>query len=154
MSNSSLTIRPATDADGPGIVALVASSYARYENSYLDPIGEEPELMHPTTEFDHFWVVAHESGWIVGSIALQLRSEETELKKVYLLPKFQGQGLGSKLYKTAEAKFTGKRVIAWSDTRFHSGHQFYFAKGFEQTGETRFLDDHSQTQEFLFVKNL
>ena len=154
MNRAALTLRPATDADGPGIVALVAGSYARYENSYLDPVGEEPELMHPATAFDRFWVLQHGSGWIVGSIALQLRVHESELKKVYLLPKFQGQGWGSQLYKTAEAHFTGTRVLAWSDTRFHSGHQFYFAKGFVQTGETRFLDDHSKTQEFLFQKTL
>ena len=144
----------ATDADGPGIVALVAGSYARYENSYLDPIGEEPELMHPNSAFDHFWVLAHASGWIVGSIALQVHKDATELKKVYLLPPFQGKGWGSALYKTAAAHFSGSRLIAWSDTRFHSGHQFYFAKGFQQTGETRFLDDHSATQEFLFEKRL
>ena len=151
---SDLTLRCAVDSDGPGIVALVASSYARYENSYLDPIGEEPELMYPTSAFDHFWVLVHASGWIVGSIALQLYENETELKKVYLLPKFQGRGWGSKLYKMAETHFVGQRVLAWSDTRFHSGHQFYFAKGFDQTGETRFLNDHSQTQEFLFIKAL
>jgi len=147
-----LTLRPARDADGPGIVALVATSYARYENSYLDPVGEEPELMRPESSFDHFWVLQHDSGWIVGSIALTLHEDATELKKVYLIPKFWGQGWGSRLYSAAEAKFRGARVFAWSDTRFHTGHQFYRHKGFVQLPETRFLQDHSQTQEFCFEK--
>jgi len=149
----SLTLRPAQEADGPGIVALVASMYARYENSYCDPVSEEPELMTPTQSFDKFWVLQHDSGWIVGSIALVYHADKTELKKVYLLPRFQGQGWGSKLWAEASAHFKGAKVIAWSDTRFHSGHQFYFHKGFTQ-GETRFLHDLSHTQEFLFEKDL
>jgi len=150
----SLTLRPARDADGPGIVALVATSYARYENSYLDPIGEEPGLMTPTQSFDRFWVLEHDSGWIVGSIALTYHADASELKKVYLIPKFWGQGWGSKLYETAAAAFTGARVFAWSDTRFHTGHKFYRHKGFRQLPETRFLNDHSETQEFCFEKDL
>ncbi len=148
-----LTLRAATDADGPGVVALVAGMYARYENSYCDPVSEEPELMTPASSFDKFWVLEHPCGWIVGSLALNYAGDTTELKKVYLLPRFQGQGWGSVLWARAVENFQGQRVIAWSDTRFHSGHQFYFAKGFRQGG-TRQLHDLSQTQEFLFEKEI
>lgn len=150
----SLMIRPAAPHDGPGIVALVAGSYARYENAYLDPVSEEPELMRPTQHFDRFWVLQHACGWIVGSIALQHHAQATELKKVYLLPRFQGQGWGSQLFATAAAHFAGTRVFAWSDTRFHSGHQFYRRKGFRQLPDIRALDDLSHTYEFCFEKDL
>ena len=150
----SLILRTAQERDGPGIVALVATSYARYEDSYLDPVGEEPGLMTPTQSFDRFWVLEHPSGWIVGSIGLIFHDGQTELKKVYLIPRFWGQGWGSKLFKTAADAFRGRRVFAWSDTRFHAGHQFYRHKGFRQLNQTRFLNDLSNTQEFCFEKDL
>ena len=149
-----MIIREAEDRDGPGLIALVATSYARYENSYLDPVSEEPGLMAPTTAFDKFWVLEHESGWIVGSIGLVYHADATELKKVYLIPKFWGQGWGGRLFEIAAQHFKGNQVFAWSDTRFHTGHQFYWRKGFRQHPETRFLNDHSQTQEFRFEKDL
>ena len=104
---SELTLRDAQAADGPGIVALVATMYARYENSYCDPIGEEPELMTPTQSFDKFWVLQHSTGWIVGSIGLVYHDDYTELKKVYLIPRFHGQGWGTRLWDQAAAHFQG-----------------------------------------------
>lgn len=149
----SLILREARDADGPGVVALVSTMYAQYENCYCDPVSEEVDLMKPASNFDRFWVLQHESGWIVGSFALVFHSNLTELKKVYLIPRYHGQGWASKLWAHASDHFQGEKVIAWSDTRFHSGHQFYRRKGFTQ-GETRLLDDLSYTQEFLFEKDL
>ena len=149
-----LALREARNSDGPGIVALVATAYARYENSYLDPIGEEPGLMTPTRIFDKFWVLQHESGWIVGCLGLLFHSNATELKKFYLIPKFWGQGWGSQLFNAAAVHFRGAKVFAWSDTRFHAGHKFYRHKGFRQQTQTRFLHDHSETQEFCFERKL
>lgn len=147
-----MILREAFNADGPGIVALVATSYAQYENSYLDPIGEEPELMSPSTSYDKFWVLEHESRWIVGSIGLVYHANSTELKKFYLIPKFRGVGWGSKLFELAENNSKGSKIFAWSDTRFHTGQQFYRRNGFVQLPETRFLGDHSDTQEFCFER--
>ncbi|HBV00249.1 MAG TPA: N-acetyltransferase, partial [Thalassospira lucentensis] len=41
-------------------------------------------------------------------------------------------------------------VMLWTDTRFEAGHRFYEKSGFARTGQTRILDDLSQSSEIQF----
>jgi putative acetyltransferase len=40
--------------------------------------------------------------------------------------------------------------MLWTDTRFAAGHRFYEKCGFDRTGESRILDDLSQSSEVQF----
>ncbi|MHB2167182.1 N-acetyltransferase family protein [Alsobacter sp. R-9] len=158
-ATSSLTIRTAVDADGPGIRALIAGVFAEYEDCpFVD--AEFPELAAPATHFaahdGALWVVT-EGDRVIGSLAVArtVRPDVFELFKVYLAAGMRGRGLAATLLGLAEDHARargGHRLVLWSDTRFTAGHRFYQRHGFERFPGTRALHDAARSLEFGFSR--
>ncbi|MDH3590615.1 MAG: GNAT family N-acetyltransferase [Planctomycetota bacterium] len=151
------TLRPATDADSEGVIALIGSIFAEYPGVILDVEREEPELLAPASNFERFWVAEDEAGRVVGCIACTVRPGDVELKKLYVHASARGSGVGSALIDLVEAEASAHaapRIFLWSDTRFTTAHVVYKRRGYATTGRIRSLHDLSETREFEFEKTL
>ena len=151
-----LRLRTATNCDSPGIIDLVGRCYAEFPGCVLDVAGEEPELLDPEGAFSGFWVLDRD-GKVVGTIGCKVRHQQLELKKLYLDPDIRGTGWARRLVVLIE-DFARQHDIAvvelWTDTRFENAHGLYTHLGYVKTGETRELNDQSNTVEYYFRKDL
>ncbi len=158
--NSGIVLRAARDADGPGIIAVVAAAYAEYPGCVLDVEAEVPELKAPASayarESGRFWV-AEDAGRILGCVAcLPAPEGGLELEKLYVARAARRYGLGTRLLDLVEGEAAARRaacITLWTDTRFEAAHAFYKAHGFRRSG-LRELDDASQSVEYSFRKEL
>lgn len=165
-----LTIRPAADADGPALTALIGAAYDEYDCGPLDPDVFDADLASPATSAAasdrRWWVLTIEDGdipSIVGSVAhgsVHVAADgarAVELHRLYLAPAVRGVGLASALLEgvSYEAQLAGAEALhAWSDTRLVDAHTRYFASGFRLAGASRELGDPAGTTELLFVRPL
>ena len=73
--DSGIVLRAARDADGPGVIAVVAAAYAEYPGCVLDVEAEVPELKAPASAYarqsGRFWVAqgVADAAEILGCIA-------------------------------------------------------------------------------------
>jgi N-acetylglutamate synthase-like GNAT family acetyltransferase len=102
--------------------------------------------------------VAEENNLIVGCIcATPGDGDAIELHKFYVAQHLRGAGLAPRL---TDLLFDRARELGaataflWTDTRFTRAHRFYEKLGFRTTGETRRLDDVSDTTEFHYAASL
>ncbi|BBE72300.1 GNAT family N-acetyltransferase [Oharaeibacter diazotrophicus] len=154
-------IRPARDADGPAVAALIAGVFAEYEGCPF-VAAEFPELVAPATHYagrgGGLWVLADDEGSVVGSFALSaVGGGRYELHKVYLAAAFRGAGWARRLYDTALATARAggaRRLRLWTDTRFHDGHRFYERHGFRRVPVVRYLADATEAWEYAYVLDL
>ena len=156
-----VTIRAVRDDDSAALLRILAAVYAEYPGCLLE-LSEVPELMAPATSFaengGQFWV-AEQCGAIVGFIAMTPSGEpdRIELKKLYVLAKARGIGLGRRLIALVEeaALTRGARgVHLWSDTRFKTAHRVYERCAYVRLPETRELHDVSNSIEYHYEKML
>ena len=153
-------IRPACDADGAGLIALIDGVYAEYPGCVLDVDGEEPALRAPAAHAaasGGAWWIAAESGVVVGSVALLPSGADAELEKLYVAKSHRGRGLGAALVDLVEREARRRgagRLVLWTDTRFVDAHRLYARLGFARRLETRALGDLSATIEFRYAKQL
>ena len=157
------TIRPAADADSGQVASLIAACWVDYPGCILDIAGEEPILRAVATGFlakDGLFWVACRGEWVVGCCGIASSSAadgDAEVMKLYVHPQMRRQGLARRLVSIAEGTARDWRAASldlWSDTRFVEAHAFYRAIGYSQTGETRDLDDLSNTTEYRFRRQL
>ncbi len=158
--NSGIVLRAARDADGPGVIAVVAAAYAEYPGCVLDVEAEVPELKAPagayTRRSGRFWVAESREG-ILGCVAcLPAPEGGLEIEKLYVARAARRYGLGTRLLDLVEAEATARQaayITLWTDSRFEAAHAFYKAHGFRRNG-LRELDDASQSVEYSFRKEL
>ncbi len=156
-----MTIRPATDADGAPLAALIATTFAEYPGCLFIE-SEFPELKAPASHYERVGgrlFVAEDGGRLVGSLAAVMTPVPgtAELFKVYAAAETRGTGLAQRLYAEGEAlaRSGGAReIVLWSDTRFERGHRFYEKLGFVREPVERYLADASASWEFHFRKRL
>ena len=149
-------VRPASDGDAAGLIALVGACFAEYPGCVLDVDGEIPELRGIASAFaaedGEFWV-AERDGLVVGSIGWVPAGAGAELRKLYVAASERRRGLGGRLCAKVEdaARARGKaHVELWSDTRFREAHALYERRGYRRGPTTRALGDRSATEEFFF----
>lgn len=156
-----MTLRPATDHDGPALAALIAATFAEYPSClFLD--DEFPELKAPASHYERAGgrlFVAEDGGRLVGSLAAVMTPVAGigELFKVYAAAAARGTGLAQRLYGEGEAFLRqrgAREIVLWSDTRFARGHRFYEKLGFGREPVERYLADASASWEFFFRKRL
>ena len=159
-TSRNLELRPARDSDSAALIDLIARCFAEYPGCVLDVDREEPELRHPATAFEAFWVLTQD-GAVRGCASCGTRSDADgtrwlEIKKVYLDARLRGMGQGRRLIETVEqhARALGiDHIDLWSDTRFETAHAVYEKLGYSRTGEIRELGDLSNTTEYRFEKH-
>ncbi len=159
-----LTFREATDADAPGMIALVGGCYAEYEGMVLELDGEDSDLPRPATAFAKgngtLWVVVDADGRVVASVGIKpVKGDPSavELKRLYVEKAARRQGLAGMLLKHAEREAVRRganRMTLWSDTRLCDAHGFYEKRGYRRGPETRELHDLSNSVEYFFDRNL
>ena len=157
MSPPTITIREATDADGPALAALIAGVLSEYDNCLFVP-AEFPELAAVASHYARhggcIWV-AEQDGRLCGSFAVAMTHEPgvAEFFKVYLAKEVRGRGVAGKLFALAlaHARRQGARLITlWSDSQFHDGHRFYERLGFVRGPGVTALHDASGTLQYNF----
>jgi N-acetylglutamate synthase-like GNAT family acetyltransferase len=146
-------LRPATNEDSAGIIALISVCYAEYPPNVLLVDEEEPELRTPASSFDGFWVL-ESAGEVLGCVAATKTEQVVELKKMYLAPVLRGGAWAEKLQALVVdfARELGCSLELWTDTRFNRAHSFYSKCGWRKTGETRELHDFAETTEYHFIR--
>lgn len=159
---STPVLRTVRDDDRDGLVALIAAVYGEYPGCVLDLAGVDSDLHAPAASAASSggrWWVVDEDGTLVASIGVGATSDtgQAELTRLYVAKTHRGRGLATRLVAHVEqsARTSGARVIElWSDTRFADAHRLYHRLGYGRTGETRHLDDPSDTTEWRFRKAL
>ncbi len=148
------SLRPVVTEDVPGILLLIDGVYAEY-GCKLDAEREERHLLDPIAYFrtdgGEFWVVI-EKGKVRATVAVQLHTDASELKSLYVHPSLRRQGWGSKLTNLAieHARRKGAQcMFMWSDTRFVEAHRLYRSLGFRDSGY-RELNDSNNSKEYGF----
>ncbi len=144
--------------DVPSILELIDGVYAEY-GCKLDAENEERHLLDPGSYFradgGEFWVVEAD-GMIRATVAVQLHTDASELKSLYVHSSLRRQGWGRKLTNLAieHALSLGRpRMFLWSDTRFEDAHRLYRSLGFKECGY-RELNDSNNSKEYGFEMSL
>lgn len=156
-----LSIRAATDADGPALARLIAGVFAEYPGC-LFLLEEFPELARPASHYAEKGGrldVVEDEDKIVGSFATFLSGAPgtLELGKVYLAKAHRGRGIARELMARAiaEARARGlTRIELFTDTRFLDGHRFYERQGFVRRPAERYIADVSDTWEYHYDRDL
>lgn len=157
-------IRPVRPQDGDALIDLIGEVYAEYRGCVLDLPGVDddlPRMASYISELDgEFWVVevADEVVACVGWAPHRIDGKNgAELKRLYVRADQRGEGLGRWLVEQVESAARTRHVEVvelWSDTRFADAHHLYVRLGYVPSGETRDLDDPSETTEYRFVKTI
>jgi GNAT superfamily N-acetyltransferase len=157
-----LPLRPVTDADAAGVIALVGGAYAEHPGCVLDLPGVDDDLPAPATAAarrgGRWWVVVDGDG-VVASVGTGpvTAAGTLELKRLYVAATHRRRGLASRLVRRVEAHAVGlgaSGIELWSDTRFTDAHLLYARHGYLDTGDRRQLHDPSDTTEVRFHRDL
>lgn len=153
-------LRDVAESDTGRLIELVAAAYAEYPGCVLDLPGVDADLLTPATaaaQRGGRWWVLDQAGRVTASVGTGPvgKARHLELKRLYLARAARGRGLATAMIARVEAHAAGlgaAGVELWSDTRFAAAHHRYRSNGYVPTGETRRLDDPSDTTESRFVK--
>ncbi len=145
--SSSMWVRTAAKKDLVIIQGLLAETWhATYDNIYgRDRVSEitrdwhsldalEKQLNAPKSEF----LVADDGNIIAGmAYGRQISDSEVKLAQLYVLPEFQGRGVGALLLDEIEQSFFEVPTISLEVEEKNTGAlAFYSKRGFIQTGST------------------
>lgn len=115
------------------------------EDKFRDRFSEDAlhrsaeHLLHPSE--GETILLAKEGGRVVGVCRAIVRPEINQLQTIYVLPEYQGRGVGTSLWKEAQRYFDpGKDIIVQVATYNFSAIKFYESLGFEDT-EKRWMDE-------------
>jgi putative acetyltransferase len=156
---STWTIEPyARDRHGDGPALVIEDVYREFRFTW-EPGGYHWDVLHPEEAYappDGFFAVAVDQGQVVGTAGGTRRDGVAELKRLYLLDRHRGRGLGHALLDRflAWARQGGcTRVVLWSDKRFTDAHRLYAKAGFRVMGD-RICDDPDQSPEYGYALDL
>lgn len=113
---NNLTYRDAQPGDEKQVLELIDIVLSEY-NLSLEPQGADKDVTDLTFNYltNNGWFQVVEDGEkIVGSVGVyKISNKECELRKMYLSPEYQGQGIGSTLMRNAleKAKLLGYRYM-------------------------------------------
>ena len=89
------------------------------------------------------FLVAKKQGKVVGVCRIRKDREENELGAIYVLPEFQRQGVGDKLWQEAQKFFDkGRDIVVKVATYNDKAINFYKKLGFVDTGKRSSDESH------------
>jgi ribosomal protein S18 acetylase RimI-like enzyme len=142
-----LAIRDAALADIPSVSALLAETWhATYDAIYgADRVAELTRRWHAADALasgldrpDTCFLVAVDGGEIVGTLSVVSRADGVlDLKRLYVLPRVQGSGIGGQLLEAGLSAFPEAHTITLEvEPANGQAIRFYERKGFQVTGRT------------------
>jgi len=137
---SQYRIRPATNADGPAVQAIVFAALKEHGLT-PEPAGTDRDLFdlerHYFEQGGRFDVIEDASGKVVGSVGLFLiDTQQLELRKMYLAPQARGKGRGRRLleHAVAYARAAGRRrLVLETQSNLKAAIALYTRYGFKRT---------------------
>jgi 2-methylisocitrate lyase-like PEP mutase family enzyme/GNAT superfamily N-acetyltransferase len=135
-----MSLRPATAADAPAIMALTRRAYARWTELIgmpPAPVAADYAAMLADRERWEAWVIPGKGGDVDACLVVSVSPESFEVWNVAVAPELAGGGLGRKLMLFAErrARERGYREIAlYTNIRMVANRAFYGRLGYEETG--------------------
>lgn len=136
-----MQIRPATPDDIPTIrIVLVETWHNTYDVILgADKVTEITNTWHSIgnlsnglKRLDHAFLVAEVEDRIVGTAFATRRGEAIQLERLYVLPEFQRQGIGSALLSECEIRLRATRIQLEVQMDNTKGRRFYEKHGFSQ----------------------
>ena len=136
--NGAITLRPATEADAEFVFAVLRA-------------GLRPHVVATWGAWDEAWQhrrflesfvpamhqIVEESGRAVGCLAVEERSDQVFLARIFLLPEAQGRGIGTGLIRTLCASAHRRRLpVELSILKVNPARRLYERLGFTVVGET------------------
>lgn len=104
----------------------------------------------------HTWVVKDEDV-VIGFISAQKLNEENKIRAMYLLPEYQGQGIGKQLMQKAldwlgDTKSISLEVVSYNDNAINFYKKFGFVESGETTSTSAHLPSGKDLPELLMVR--
>jgi putative acetyltransferase len=153
------SIEPFAPSHAPDVLRVIGAVFSEYGMTF-DPPGFDADLLDVQRyylERGGWFSVLTDAGRVVGTVAaVPHDGGACEIKRVYLLAEYRGQGRGRALMEHVLALVSAagyREAIAWSDVRFETAHRVYERLGFERIGE-RVIDDIDRSREYGFRKRL
>ena len=129
-----MPIRPADATDVPEIRRCVLAAYARYSDRLDRP--PEPLFDDYEREVRDGWVFVDCEPELRGLAVLTPAADHLWVRNLAVRPELQGQGLGSRLLKFAEARARAlnlREVRLCTNERMTENLAFYAARGYRET---------------------
>lgn len=141
--SDALTIRPAAEADLPGVLSLYAQP--ALDDGVVLPLPEAAAILARFARYpDYTLYVAEEGGVVVGTFAMlimdnlgHLGAPSAVIEDVAVSPERQGGGLGQAMMRRALDIARDKgcyKAILSSNLKRERAHAFYDQLGFERHG--------------------
>ncbi|HET9137446.1 MAG TPA: GNAT family N-acetyltransferase [Candidatus Kapabacteria bacterium] len=169
-----LTIRPATHSDIPNLTVLgqqvwiatyadegIRDEFSKYVLEHFTPAKVEKDLD------EHIWFVAESDGHLIGYVTIYIENKTPqcvlelsignvpEIRTLYVLERFLGQGVGFQLMNYAEEylKQNGFHNV-WLDVFSENDRaiRFYKRQGYKQVGSTYFEETGPRYENYVMVK--
>lgn len=156
--NSNITIQKATPGDALEIGEVFYRTWlATYPNKEHGITIEDIEYVFKDrasrdgSKFanmpdNEVYYTAKDNGHVVGVCRLIKHEDKNELKAIYVLPEYQGRGVGKMFWNEALKFFNSKKDIIVNVVVYNTNAiEFYKKLGFKDTGK-RFLDERFRMQ--------
>ena len=115
---------------------LMSDIEDKYKNSFTPESIKRGEEAILNLTSDERILVASADGIIVGTSKLKKGAERNEMHTIYILPEFQGKGLGRALFAESLAWFDKNKDIQIDTAVYnYQAIKFYEGLGFVATGE-------------------
>jgi GNAT superfamily N-acetyltransferase len=137
-----IDVRVAAEGDLPGVESVARQAWhATYAgalstqdiDSFLEAHYSQPALHRRLTHLGPGFIVGREAGEVIGFACLGRPCEdELELFAIYVLPDYQGRGVGSALWRAVEHEVRRSSTLKfhlWVLTSNLSASTFYAGKG-------------------------
>ncbi|MFZ2049074.1 MAG: GNAT family N-acetyltransferase [Minisyncoccia bacterium] len=115
-----------------GSLGITAQNTKPNKDSDLDKISEIYSLR------SRFWLAILDNK-LIGTVGIEeIDNDVAKLKRMFVLPEFQGSGVGQKLFDTAlnfAIKNDYKKIKLNTDKVMKRAHNFYEKNGFSKSGE-------------------
>jgi GNAT superfamily N-acetyltransferase len=133
-----LELRPAAESDFETVFAITMATMRAYVEATW---GIWDEAEHRSRIRDSFEPsthrLVHVDGQLAGLLAVKEHAEHVQLVKVFLLPHFQGRGIGTLLVRQVMAQAAAQeRPVRLRVLRVNPAQRLYLRLGFVITAET------------------
>lgn len=155
---NNISIHPPQPEDAEGILQVLYKTWLdtypstehgitreSIENSFRDSFSPEniEKLKNniKNNSNEHKRIIAVLNGKVIGTGMMTDNVESLKLRTLYVLPEYQGQGIGKRIWNELIKKFDNSKNIYVELAIYNtSALNFYKKLGFEDTGR-RFVDD-------------